>query len=708
MMIKCEHQLRDYEFKVEKVTSHHKKNGQYPKTYFNESIITFDIECTSGWLKNGKVIGYKKGFSEEYWNELEPISLCYLWQCSVDSTVYYGRELTEFLELLKDIPSKYQTIIWVHNLPYEFQFLSNIITWDNVFARSPHKPIKCSCKEFPSIQFRCTYTLTRLSLATWGEQIGLPKMVGDLDYEQIRTPLTPLTKKELEYGERDCLVVEAGIKQYLKRYEKLRFIPLTQTGTVRQVVKDMLTSDPEYVKFIKRLIPRDGDEYKLLQDIFAGGYTHANRFWAGHIIEELIHHYDFASSYPTVMICEKFPMSPWQYTGWKHLPPNENFDKFAYIIHCKFYNIESTSFNTYIQHSKTICKNVKLDNGRVIRADSCEMWITEQDLITVQNNYKYDDNIEVFEVFESKKDYLPLPLRNYILELYKNKTELKDVDGQEDLYMQSKQYINSMFGMCVTAIVQSDCSFNMEDDVWTVKKLTKDFVEHKLEILASKNPREKRYFLNYSWGCWVTAYARRNLWKCIEYCDKDMVYADTDSIFVIGEYDFEWYNKEITEKIRKSCIATGINFALTRPKTKKGKEKPLGIFDKEKDCIEFITLGAKRYCERREDNKLYLTISGINKEAVELLNDDLENFRDGFYFDKDADCVTKKQHTYISSQPVVKFDDGYVSTYTHGINLRRAGYTLGITDEYADLIKYMKQDIDDLPDYFFVSARGRF
>lgn len=707
MMIEYNHQLRNYEFEVEKFTSHHKKDGKYPTTYFNESIITFDIECTSGWLKNGKVIGYKKGLSEEFWNALEPISLCYLWQCSVDGVVYYGRELKDFIELLKDIPSKYQTIIWVHNLSYEFQFLSNILTWNDVFARSPHKPIKASCKEFPNIQFRCTYMLTRLSLATWGEQIGLPKMIGDLDYEKIRTPLTPLTKKEKEYGERDCLVVESGIKQYLKRYKKLRLIPLTQTGTVRQVVKDLLTSDSEYVSFVKRLIPRSAEEYKLLQDIFAGGYTHANRFWAGHIIDELIHHYDFASSYPTVMICEKFPMSPWQYTGWKKLPSNDKFDDYAYIIHCKFYNIESTSFNTYIQHSKTVSKKPILDNGRVIKAESCEMWITEQDLITVQNNYKYDD-IEVFEIYESKKDYLPLPMRQYILELYKNKTELKDVEGQEDLYIQSKQYINSMFGMCVTAIVQSDCTFNMDDDVWTVKKLTKDFVEHKLEMLASRNPREKRYFLNYSWGCWVTAYARRNLWKCIEYCDKDMIYADTDSIFVLGDYDFSWYNKEITEKIRKSCLVTGLDFQLTRPKTKKGIEKPLGVFDKEKDCIEFITLGAKRYCERREDGKLYLTISGINKEAVELLKDDLHNFRDEFYFDKDADCVTKKQHTYISAQPIVKFDDGYVSDYTHGINLRRAGYTLGMTDEYKDLIKYMEYDTDDLPEFFYISARGRF
>ena len=75
-------------------------------------------------------------------------------------------------------------------------------------------------------------------------------------------------------------------------------------------------------------------------------------------------------------------------------------------------------------------------------------------------------------------------------------------------------------------------------------------------------------------------------------------------------------------------------FNIEEEKTK-NKAKPLEIFTKEDDCCEFITLGAKRYVERRiNDGKLHLTVSGINKGAVELLNDDIENFKDGFDFDK--------------------------------------------------------------------------
>ena len=79
-------------------------------------IITFDIECTSAWICDGQVITYKKGLSNDYWNNHEPLALCYLWQCSIDDVVYYGRELESFLFLLKDLPENVHIIIWVHYL----------------------------------------------------------------------------------------------------------------------------------------------------------------------------------------------------------------------------------------------------------------------------------------------------------------------------------------------------------------------------------------------------------------------------------------------------------------------------------------------------------------------------------------------------------------------------------------------------------------
>ena len=698
-------QLKDKkDWKISSKKSHHKnKEGKYKKEQHLNNIITFDIECTSAWIREGEVIPYETGHSNDYWNNLQPLALCYLWQCSVDDTVYYGRMLESFLWLLRDLPKDVSIIIWVHHLAYEFQFLANVLTWNKVFARMPHKPMKASCEEYPDIEFRCTYMLTRLSLASWGKQLGVYKAVGDLDYDKLRTPLTPLTPEELHYGEQDCLVVYAGIQDYLKKYNQQHRIPLTQTGTVRRAVKDLLTCDKSYIRKIKKLVPKTPAEYKRLQRIFAGGYTHANQMYSGKVVEEHIEHYDFASSYPTVMLCEKYPMSAWYYNGINVIPDDAEFENTAFIFYLEFQKIESISFNTYIQSSKCTGTNMRYDNGRVLSADTLEMYMTEQDYITIRNNYKWK-KVNVVRVWRCKKEYLPKPFLEYILELYENKTSLKDVAGQEDLYLQSKQYINSLYGMMVTALIQSDVVY--KDNTWSIKELTVKDVEKKLRSLSNYRDREKRYFLSYSWGCWVTAYARRNLWECIESCDHDVLYCDTDSIFVRGSHDFTWYNDKVTEKIRKSCKSNKLDFNKTRPVTPKGKVKPLGIFEREEDCTQFKTLGAKRYVERRTDNELHLTVSGINKEAVELLNDNIDNFADGFDFNMDADCVHKKLSTYLDDMPEVKYPDGYTSKYKFGINMRNTGYLLTITDEYKLLIKYMNYALHDLPEAFINHLRG--
>lgn len=73
-------------------------------------------------------------------------------------------------------------------------------------------------------------------------------MVGDLDYNILRTPKTPLTDKEKGYCKRDCIVVYHGIKDFINIYKYQHAIPLTQTGRVRRVVKNFTKNDYKYLK----------------------------------------------------------------------------------------------------------------------------------------------------------------------------------------------------------------------------------------------------------------------------------------------------------------------------------------------------------------------------------------------------------------------------------------------------------------------------
>ena len=215
-----------------------------------------------------------------------------------------------------------------------------------------------------------------------------------------------------------------------------------------------------------------------------------------------------------------------------------------------------------------------------------------------------------------------------------------------------------------------------------------------------------KYFLSYSVGCYVTAYARRRLWECIEYVDKDLLYTDTDSLFYLGDYDFTWFNDDITQRLKEVCEHHGIDFDLTRPKDPKGKVHPMGLLEPEDDCEAFRTLGAKKYIEER-GGSLYLTVAGVNKGAVKALKS-IEDFHDGFSFDKDHPDVRKLEHTYLSDMRPVIWPGGYKSDFKYGINMRPTGYELSKPDVYRDAINIMESGKIDFSEYFLSKRRGKF
>ena len=72
------------------------------------------------------------------------------------------------------------------------------------------------------------------------------------------------------------------------------------------------------------------------------------------------------------------------------------------------------------------------------------------------------------------------------------------------------------------------------------------------------------------------------------------------------------------------------------------------------------------------------------------------------------DCVHKQLATYLTDMPTVTYPDGYVSTYKQGINMRRTGYLLSMTDEYKTLINYMTITVDDLEEHSIVRLKAEF
>lgn len=241
---------------------------------FDNTIYTFDIETTSFLILDGRMIpacNYLDLTKEEQERSIF-MSNMYIWMFSINDTVYYGRtwgELKAFLYLIENLGTNYKKFVYVHNLPYEFQFLRNCLTFKNVFARKSRKPLKFELDEY-NFEFKCSLILTNSKLEDLPKNYDLKvkKLVGNLDYKLIRNSKTELTEKELEYCENDCLVIYEYIKKELERYETLKGIPLTNTGHVRNELKEKIIKNYEYRNKVRRSINVDGHIYNMLISAF--------------------------------------------------------------------------------------------------------------------------------------------------------------------------------------------------------------------------------------------------------------------------------------------------------------------------------------------------------------------------------------------------------------------------------------------------------
>lgn len=651
----------------------------------NDDIMCFDIETSSGFLhKDSDTLEPYLGKSKKYYEDCKKFSICYVWQFSINDNVFWGRTLEDFKDFLQELEyyEPHKKIVYIHNFSFEFQFLINVLQFDYVFARQARKPLFA---EWSTYQFRCSYFLTNMSLATWAEQrkLSVQKLVGDLDYTILRTPNTKLTNTELAYCFNDVLVMYFGLLQYKEKYGHIIDIPFTQTGEVRKEVIDRMNVISEY-KYRKRcikLIPETIEDYSLLCDCLMGGYAHSNAVHTNVVLDN-VHSKDISSSYPTVMCLEKYPMTYFEET----VPCDDYFnnDNYSYIITFDVEHLRSKRWNTWLSFSK--CAKIKgysLDNGRVLKADFVQLSLTNIDYEMFQLCYDFD-NFNIIDFRVSNNDYLSPTFVKYILELYGNKTTLKGIKEHEPLYMKSKQYINSMYGMMVTKNITDTIEF--EEDRWKKELLNENSFYTKI---ASEKKKLSKTFGAFQFGVWVTAYARRNLWQGILALDYNVAYCDTDSIKYIDcdSNFFNEYNKRIEERENERADMLGIPREKFCPKDRNGVSHRLGIFDDDGQYQKFKTLGAKKYCYVDTDNKLHMTVSGVRKSAVSQLHD-IEDFKDGIVFD--VEHAQKLIMTYIDDMTPVVWNKGqydeFHSSYQHGICAQPTTYSLGITDDYNSIL----------------------
>lgn len=601
----------------------------------------------------------------------------YIWQFQIDYYTCIGRTWEEYIQFLNNIsdildPEVY-LMIYVHNLSFEFSFLKGVYSFDKdeVFSILPRKVLKCEM--FEHFEYRCSYLLTNMSLATFTERMGVEQKLSgeDFDYSKIRYSWTELTEQEMLY----CIMDVRALVQALKVYFSIEndtfyTIPLTSTGFVRRDTKAAMR---HYNKTkLQEQLP-DYNLFCLMRDAFRGGNTHANRYYADQIIEN-VSSYDRVSSYPDVQVNELFPMGKWIHE------PEADFErvirkiykqKRACIMRVGFQNIRlhDPLFGCpYIaKHKCTILSEHDNDNGRILYAKYLEVAVTDIDLKIILSEYDFD-NAMILDFYHTRYGKLPKPMLEVVKKYFTDKTTLKGVEGQELFYMLQKAKLNSVYGMCVQSPVKQNILYI--DDAFIQDN------EPEADLLFKHN---KKAFLSYAWGIWTTARAREHLEIAINLVGNNFVYCDTDSVKFIddGSIDFSKYNN----KRKRESITNGGTAAAPS-----GKIQYLGLYEYEGTYKQFVTMGAKKYAYIDENDKLHITVAGAGKKkgAAEMAaRGGIKAFKEGFTF-YDAGGT---ESVYNDKPEITEIKrEGHIQKITSNCLIKQSTYTLGVTGEYRKIL----------------------
>lgn len=608
------------------------------------------------------------------------------------------RDYNFFLDLLRDnlnLTDYSRLVCYVHNLPYEFQFMKDFMFINEVFATQPRKVVKCHSK---GVEYRCSYKLTNMGLARFTESIPSEYMKhgklsgADFDYTKLRTPSTALSPSELDYIYNDVAGLYEALDFTIKNDEyNIATIPNTSTGFVRAELRYAMSRNPKNREtFLKTRL--DQETYGLLREARRGGNTHCNPVYSNMELEDMTSK-DMSSAYPAVMVQCKFPMTPFLPVASSRLTDFETFvDKFACILDVTFYNLQVKNLDTIPYIPKAHCiqfpkadEHFVGDNGRVLEAEYVSMVITDIDYKIIKDTYKFT-KVECRHCFCSHYDYLPDELRKLILKQYYDKTTLKDQD--EYLYMKQKNKFNANFGCMLTDICQDRVVYQPRNCVPFVMEKEDTYANQLDRYYSSRNS-----FLSYQHGVWVTAHCRQRLQKAINALGTDMVYCDTDSVKFFDTSGNRLLFDTLNDEIRKEISECGMDCTVEY----KGKKYTLGIWESDGEYKLFKSMGAKKYCYIDMNDEFHITVAGLSKsKARDYLKEHggMDAFTQG--------TIVPKQH---SGRTTAKYNDyecvrklripqtNEVIEVGSNLVIEDTTYEFTLTEEYENLLQNIKEGV---------------
>lgn len=644
-------------------------------------------------------------------SHVDDISWIYVWGFYFNGQYVQRRTPSDFVSLLNYYQRKYdlgrkpispdsdifedkRMIIYVHNLWYDLRHIIRFLFQfgePEIFAIDSQKVLTCRIDGF---EFRDSYLLANRSLENWCNYLDTPhkKKAGTVDYSIVRYQDDKLKRSVSVYQKYDLLSLYDCIKLQMELYDDtITSIPLTSTGYVRRECRNACKRYKGYRKWFNSM-RLTYNQYQICHSAFAGGITHANRFIVGTTVKGNIRHFDKKSFYPSTQMLEYFPAT--KFIHYYHLDSDgvKDISFFNDVLTTKCcimkifiedVKLKSDSITCpYLQFSKVVGAKGKClqDNGRILSMSGYGiMCVTELDLDILQRQYDFG-TIKIIDMYIAERGEFPEPLKECIIDFFKKKEKLpKDsID-----YMKSKNHLNAIYGMSVTAIIRDIIVYNFNNGTFEkTQPNEKDGSKQLNEYYDNYNS-----FMPYQIGIYVTAHCRHELINLIEKIGYyKFLYCDTDSIFWLADEtgkDLELinnHNKYQIERNKKQDIHI-IN--------RKGELSYFDTFEDEKDNIcQFRTLHSKCYAFVDDKDKLHVTIAGVSKVGHDRTTTNatelgvIDNLSDGFTFVECGGTISK----YVSYPITYETINGHLTEYADGIIIENS--TKKISELYDNLTIY--------------------
>lgn len=653
---------------------------------FSNTIYGLDIETTTIEL-NDKKGSFMYSFC----------FACLNLENAFYKNLYLGRTYNDLDTYLFNLNETAQSedkryIIYIHNFSYEFSFFCNNSKFfkkyntndikQNLFLKA-NKPLYVRCD---NLEFRCSYLLLDRGIEGIGKEIDLPKL--DFNYTKIRTPLTKLEDKEIEYNYRDVEIMLKGVYRLynLNKYiTSANQIPYTKTGVMRfnceqnpevNVTNEYTnkygeTKKSKCMRLNKYLCglekAKTKEQLLFWETLFQGGLVYSNAKFIGDVLKNLAS-FDFASDYPFQMLTRYFPSEFEEYKGnnkvmiekclrgatEKNLIYNKPLRTMFNAI-VVLDNIKSKYEFTPIGTSKIEeieplrnMLNCKIINGKIHEINTpVKMYVTCIDMITLKLFYDFElIEVEYLEVAKRYRKSNQFKV-NSILYLAKRKIEFK-------IYNELVENMNT-YHIYTEKEIQDDHFRNMINNesnyfnqLSAAKKMYLD-VKSDLNALYGDNAQhllhERFYYddIEREWKSELETFEEyQNAQHKTSYIYGLYVpqYARASILYIAYKFITNGLNVYYIDTDSLKTDYTPLAHKLVKEFNKlqmlnlKGYEwTKFGQLEHEYTAIKFASLGTKSYIKLEYDKDknpvLKATISGLPK-ATELYNKLFEYYEKNF------------------------------------------------------------------------------